>query len=358
MPKTSAHQSVIQRPGFWGIITAGLLIAAAAVIVILNRFVYSPESAVKDYVAALSAGDGATAMALSQAYLADDAPDTISTVLLDGEVLAQSAQTLSDADIVAVNAEVPESFRDAGLTQRAVEIRYQDAAEKTRATVVVVDKVSTSWLFFNNWQLHPMPLQQIELAPTRMPENSNADEPVAQVYDASTPLLGEAGRPAVLATFAPSVIELEYHGTYLETAKPEMYTVSDVLAPGATMEFGFDVELTPAVDEAIHDEVQQQLSRCTSQTVLMPAGCPFGYETANRVVPDSVSWEIGVPEVDYSWNDSEPEIDRIMATAQLTAQEIDIGTGEQSATDYEETFELSADLELTPENLTVRPDWQ
>ena len=71
-----------------------------------------------------------------------------------------------------------------------------------------------------------------------------------------------------------------------------MYAVSDVLAPGATMEFGFDVELTSAVDETIHKEVQQQLQRCTNQTVLMPAGCPFGYETANRVVPESVSWAI------------------------------------------------------------------
>lgn len=357
MPKTSANRSVIQRPGFWAIVAAGLFLVAGAVITLLNRFMYSPESAVKDYVEALSDGDGATAMALSRAYLADDAPENISTILLDGQVLSQSAQLLKDADIVTVDAEVPEAFRDPGLTQRVVEIRYQDASEETRSTAIVVDKASTSWLFFNDWQLHPMPLQQIELVPSRMPEDSKADEPVAQVYGARTPLLGEEGNPAVLAAFAPSVIELEYHGTYLEAAKPEMYAVSDVLAPGATMEFGFDVELTSAVDETIHEEVQQQLQRCTNQTVLMPAGCPFGYETANRVVPESVSWVIDVPEVEYSWNDSEPEIDRIMATAELTAQEIDIGSGEQSTTDYQEAFELSADLELTPENLTVRPDW-
>lgn len=357
MSKTSAYQSVIQRPSFWGLVAAGLLLAAAAVITLLNRFVYSAESAVEDYVEALGNGDGATAIALSQAYLADDAPADISTILLDGQALSQSANLLKDAKIVAVDAEVPESFRDPALTQRVVEIRYQDASEETLSTAIVVDKVSTSWLFFNDWQLHPMPLQQIELAPSRMPENSKADEPVAQVYGARTPLLGDDGGPAVLAAFAPSVIELEYHGTYLEAAEPETFIVSDVLAAGATMEFGFDVELTSAVDEAIHEEVQQQLQRCTNQTVLMPAGCPFGYETANRVVPDSVSWSIGSPEIDYSWNDSEPEIDRIMATAELSAQEIDIGSGERSATDYEEAFELSADLELTPENLTVRPDW-
>lgn len=143
MPKTSAHQSVIQRPGFWGIVAVGLLIAAAAVIALLNRFVYSPESAVEDYVEALGDGDGATAIALSHAYLADDAPTNSSTILLDGQALSQSAKMLKDADIVAVDAEVPESFRNPNLTQRVVEIRYQDAAEKNRVTTIVVDKAST-----------------------------------------------------------------------------------------------------------------------------------------------------------------------------------------------------------------------
>src|SRR5699024_11434752 len=78
--KTSAYQSVIQRPSFWGLVAAGLLLAAAAVITVLNRFVYSAESAVEDYVEALGNGDGATAIALSQAYLADDAPADISTI--------------------------------------------------------------------------------------------------------------------------------------------------------------------------------------------------------------------------------------------------------------------------------------
>ena len=51
-------------------------------------------------------------------------------------------------------------------------------------------------------------------------------------------------------------------------------------------------------------------------------------------------------------------IDRVMATAHLSAQEIHIGTGQQSAVDYEEVFEMSADLELTPEYIRVRPNWQ
>lgn len=358
MSKPCAKRPVYQRPNFWGLVAAGLLALAATVITVLNATVYNAEAPVKDYVAALKAGEGDTAMAVSAGYLSDEAPEGISTVLLDGEALAASAAPLKDAEIVAVDTAVPESFRDEDLTQQVVEIRYKDAEDQTRATGVVVDKTATSWLFFDHWEMHPTPLQQVELAPSRMPENSKADEPVAHIYEQVTPLLGEDGERGVLAAFAPSIIELEYHGTYLEAAETQSHAVTDVLAAGATTEFGFQVELTPAVDEAINREVQQQLERCTGQTVLKPAGCPFGYETTNRVVPETVSWSIGMLEVQYSWDGSEPAIDRIMATAELSAQEVDIGSGQQAATDYEEVFEMSADLELTPENLRVRPEWQ
>ncbi len=343
---------------FWGIITVAVLVCAGAVITLLNALVYNPEAAVEEYVTALRDGDGATALAISKGYLSDDAPNTISTVLLDGEALAASAAMLKHAEIEAVDAEVPDSYRDVELTQRVVEIRYLDAADELRTTSVIVDKIGSSWLFFNEWELHPMPLQQVQLVPSQMPENSKADEPVAHVHDQPTPLLGTNGAPATLATFAPSLIELEYQGTYLEVTDSEHFTVTDLLAPGATVEFTFEVNLTQAVDDAITEEVQQQLQHCTQQTVLKPAGCPFGYETTNRVVPDSVSWSIDVPDVQYSWEDSEPRIDWVMATANLSAQEIDIGTGQQSAVDYEEIFEMSAQLEITPENIRVRPDWQ
>lgn len=359
VPKTSARRSsMVRRPGFWAVVAAAVVVFAGAVIALLNALVYSPEAAAKEYLDALRAGDGATAMALSEGYLADDAPDTISTVLLDGEPLAAAAAILEDAEIDSIETAVPDSYRDPEVTQRVVEIRFLDADDQPQTTSLVVDKTGTSWGFFSDWQLHPVPLQQVQLLPTQMPENSKADEPVAHVHHEPTPLLGNNGTPATLAAFAPTFIELEYEGTYLEVKEPAHLAVTDVLAPGASVEFTFEVDVTQAVDDAITEEVQNQLERCTEQTVLKPAGCPFGYETPHRVVPDTVSWSLDVPDVQYSWNDSEPTIDWVMATAQLSAQEIHIGTGQQSAVDYEEIFEMSADLELTPEHIRVRPDWQ
>src|SRR5699024_11359709 len=121
--KTSAYQSVIQRPSFWGLVAAGLLLAAAAVITLLNRFVYSAESAVEDYVEALGNGDGATAIALSKAYLADDAPADSSTILLDGRARWQGADLLKDAKIVAADTEIPQTFRAPSLRQRVGQTR-------------------------------------------------------------------------------------------------------------------------------------------------------------------------------------------------------------------------------------------
>src|SRR5690625_7917643 len=99
-----------------------------------------------------------------------------------------------------------------------------------------------------------------------MAENSKADEPVAQVYGARTPLLGDDGGPAVLAAFAPSVIELEYHGTYLEAAETETFIVSDVLAAGARVVFGIDDVVTSVVDEENDEEDTRQQQRGTTLT--------------------------------------------------------------------------------------------
>jgi len=359
VPKTSTRRRpLVRRPSFWALLAVLLAVIAAAAIALLNRLVYNPESAVEEYVEALRAGDGEAAMALSQGYLPEDAPESISTVLLDGDPLAASATMLEDAEIEAVEAAPPERAHDPELTQKVVEIRYRDAADEPQTTSLVVNKTGTSWLFFHEWALHPMALQQIQLKPQQIPEHSSADAPVAHVHDEPTPLLGTDGQPATLAAFAPALVELEYEGTYLRVDEPVSFAVTDVLAPGATSEFTFEVNLTPAVDEAIIEEVQDELQRCTDQTVLKPAGCPFGYETPHRVVPSSVSWSIEHPEVQYSWEDSEPKIERVMATAQLSAQEIHIGTGQQSTVEYEEPFEMTAELELTPENLRVRPNWQ
>lgn len=358
MPKTSPRRPFVTRPGFWGLIIGALVLIAVAVVGLLNALVYNAESAVEDYVEALRAGDGSTAMALSQGYLADNAPENISTVLLDGEPLAAASAILDDAEIQTTDADIPESFRDVGTTQQVVEIRYHDVEGEPQSTSIVVDQVGTSWLFFHQWQLHPMPLQQIELSPSQMPEHAKADEPVAHVNDEATPLLGANGTPATLAVFAPASIELEYQGTYLEVPERVRLVAHDVLAAGAHIDFEFDVAPTQAVDDAITQKVQEQLQRCTQQQVLKPTGCPFGYETTNRIVPESVNWSINVPDVEYSWEDSEPTIDRIMATAVLNAQEIDIGSGQQSEVRHEEVFEMTAQLELTPENLWVRPNWQ
>jgi len=42
----------------------------------------------------------------------------------------------------------------------------------------------------------------------------------------------------------------------------------------------------------IAEQVHAFLEACTSQHVLKPTGCPFGYETGERVLPDTVQWSI------------------------------------------------------------------
>src|SRR5699024_5484689 len=115
---TSIQRPVFARPGFWGMLAVAILVCAGAVITLLNMLVDRTESDVDECVYALGACDGAADNTVSKGYLAEDAPDTVSTVMLDGETLVVSAAVLESAEIVTVDAELPESFRAADLTQR------------------------------------------------------------------------------------------------------------------------------------------------------------------------------------------------------------------------------------------------
>src|SRR5699024_2278599 len=119
---TSIQRPVFARPGFWGMLAVAILVCAGAVITLLNTLVYNPEAAVEEYVDALRSGDGAAAMTVSKGYLAEDAPDTVSTVMLDGETLAASAGEWESCENVTEGAGEPERLRTTGATERVEEM--------------------------------------------------------------------------------------------------------------------------------------------------------------------------------------------------------------------------------------------
>ncbi|WHS35585.1 hypothetical protein [Auritidibacter ignavus] len=360
------------RAGWWWLAAAGaVLVAGAVAVVALNATVFSAAQPVKQYLKALANGDGATAMELSQAYLTDedgepvdsgDNPRGVSTALLDGQPLIDTQAGLGEPTIeVDSDAEIPAEFRRDDLHQTVVRLSYDQQQDPT---LFVVDRHGRDWLVFDRWQMHPLPLHEVHVASDGFPAGSRIDHPTGTINSAEVPLLGEASEQHLstpVATFVPAQLTVDYHGTYVAADQSVTHTLTDNTPPSAdqTQTLELDLELTEQVTEKVQEEVSQELTHCTDQQVLQPSGCPFGYSTVNRVDPDSIEWSLlESPEVMYTDEPGSPGIERIEAIAQLEVDETDVGTGEQSRTEYQQPFMLEANLRLTPEHIEVTLHWQ
>ena len=61
--------------------------------------------------------------------------------------------------------------------------------------------------------------------------------------------------------------------------------------PGAAVIAPVDLQPTEALIEQVQKELNSYLDDCATQEVLLPTGCPFGEEIANRIV-STPAWSI------------------------------------------------------------------
>ena len=87
--------------------------------------------------------------------------------------------------------------------------------------------------------------------------------------------------------FAPGNYVFDHTSTWL-TAKQ---VVLNVATPGDTAEVVVDVQANKDFTKRVQKEVDDYLDKCVKQHVLQPSGCPFGYQTGNRIVGEP-TWEV------------------------------------------------------------------
>ena len=92
----------------------------------------------------------------------------------------------------------------------------------------------------------------------------------------------------------------------------------------------------------------------------------MGYDTLNRIPPDSISWSVApdpTVEIEPMPTGSEGSADATDVTvaapvrteAQLTLEEIDLVTGERRRVEHEQPLVLQADLQVGPESVSYLP---
>lgn len=372
-------------PGWawWGGGAVLALVAGGIAIGAANAAVYSPEAQVQDYLDALSAGDGGAAMALvSGTHGTDDThgtgdtdsagdadpvpnidlPSGTATSLLQGEPLQAGMAALGELTVTR-GADAP----DGRSTE--VSVGYTVEGEE-RSTVFTVERAGRDWLFFDRWRMAAVPVRTVEVVPANLPPEAASTPLTAAVNGVQAPLVTASGEAPgqAFAVLPPMVVDAGVESTFLQ-AEPSRLVV-DIAVPAPTTEdtgqspepLALDLALqyTDAVADEVNRQLDAYLAGCTEQKVLQPAGCPMGYDTVNRIPPESISWTVaGDPAATVVPLPAEGGDPTVMAPleaeAVLTLQEIDLVTGEQQPVEHRDPFTLEADLAVTAESVRLTP---
>ncbi|MGM7671194.1 hypothetical protein [Microbacterium sp. A93] len=390
-PRRAPRRS--SAPWLWGGGAVLALVAGGIAIGVANSTLYSPEAQVQGYLEALAAGDGGTALALSAGGSGDGsssaptaalAPGT-ATSLLHGEPLQAGLAALGELTVTR-GADAP----DGESTEVAVGYTVDG---EDHSTLFTVQRTGRDWLFFDHWRMAPVPLQTVRVAPGNLPPEAVSGPVTAVVNGVQTPLVARVGEEGeggegggtlgqVFAALPPLVVDAEFESTYL-AAEPVRLVVdqtapapldaptdpaepagpadpADQAEPAEPLMLELALQYTDAVAEEVNRQLEAYLAGCTEQKVLHPSGCPMGYDTVNRIPPDTIAWSVpGDPQATVIPLPAEGEDPTVMAPlqaeAELSLQEIDLISGERLPVVHRDPFTLEADLAVTGESVRLTP---
>lgn len=237
----------------WAVVAAAVIGAFAITVGALNSTLYSSSGFVKSYLDALESKDAPAALELAGSGERNN---------VTGAMLESSA--MSDLDAVEF---VSESRFPDGV-QRVV-FSYVAGGKPGQSSFDVQQAGSVLGLF-SNWSFATAPYSVVQLSVL------NSQDFTANGVDLSTP---DQGSALPLVVFTPSAITVTHESTFL-TAVPLLVNATQ---PGASVVAALDVRANSAFVDQVQGDIDGFLDTCTTQTVLLPTGCPFGQQISNRI---------------------------------------------------------------------------
>ncbi|MCC3289993.1 MULTISPECIES: hypothetical protein [unclassified Arthrobacter] len=316
---------VIKAVAAW--LLALMLTIAAAVVVIyfVNAKTYGPEKHVESYLQKLADGEGEQALGMLNAQVPE-----ANAALLDGDALrasvkGQQVRGIGDAEEIGGDR-----------VEVAVDYAYGEAEGTTR---FVLENTGKRWLFFDTWDFVPATLPTVQVnAPALREANLNGVR-VTLPEGANT-----------FAAFPASRVTASYDSQYLAAAEREVL-VSDDAEPQLTLVPEATKELVSKIDAGI----REFLDGCTAADRLAPPGCPFYHLTNNRV-DQPIRWSItDYPDVELTQAEGAWVLSPLSGTAQVTATQVDLFSGDKSPLVADEPFTFSASLRVDGETVTLSP---
>lgn len=212
------------------------------------------------------------------------APGTPDNVLLEGDALGHSSELMEN---LQVTGDSPES---AGQ-----ELSFDvDGEEYTSA--LPMTHTGNSWGVFDTWKVAPDLLTQFEV------EVPGAEAGGIGQVEVNGERVNLHENTATLNAFAPTVADISVDSEWLSGEAREVVVAGDddsTTSEGSSTDssenepastVSMELEASEAANELLHEEVEEFLTGCAEQQVLMPSGCPMGTSTDNRVDADTISW--------------------------------------------------------------------
>ncbi|WGW11977.1 hypothetical protein LWF01_18125 [Saxibacter everestensis] len=306
-----------------------LVVLGVATILLLNRYVYSPESVAGSYLEAVARGDAETALNLLN-------PDDIEDNNLEG----LSDSVLKNAANLPVDIQLVSSERRADGTVEA-RYSYRIGSNQQQTTFLLQDS-GPYWLLFHTWRLTDTALPTVDVEVTGAESVQINGSDVDLRHSNTLPLL------------YPATYSFGYRGTYM-TADSEQLDVTDDSQPDNVVRL--NLKATPELAREVSRQVNASLDGCAQQTVLAPADCPFAVENVNQINGD-VSWKIiKYPEVTLRRTDNGWTMQSARGRAEATGSETDIVTAKVGRFSLGSDFEYSATVRVSGERVIVSPEF-
>ena len=307
---------------------AGVLVVAAfaGTIAILNASLYSAGGFVRSYLEALERKDAVGALELAGQSVAGDA----STELLTRDAMGE----LSDIRLISDESD------ESGLHHV---VYAWEAGGVEGKSAFDVHRTGTLLGLFPTWSFESSPLAVIQLSVL------HDSRFIANGVDLVTPA---QNRPSPYLAFAPGSYVFEHESTFLEAKR----TVVTATAPASVVPGVLDIQANEKFVTTTQTAINKALDECTTQTVLLPTGCPFGQPISNRIVSEP-KWSIieyPVATIDPGAQDSQWVVPQTAGVAHLVVDVKSLFDGEVTTLDEDVPFTVGYTITiLSDEQIAV-----
>lgn len=321
------NDRVIRALALWFFLVLLAVAATWVVIVLVNKYVYGPETTIRAYFAYMKNGDGPRALGAINA----DIPDGTNAALLDGAPLRSATETLDDVQISTVSQDAHSAVVRAEYTLDG----DRQSAEYT------LHSTETPWGVFTTWDAERTVLPTLT---TSIPGATavKINGVTADLHDSRQEF----------AAFGPGVYSVSSGSDYLQT---DTHSVS-FTTPGQKETVTLDAMPSQTMEEQISQLIADDLTTCTEHKTLYPPDCPFFYDFDGRV-QGTPTWEIvEQPQPTLSFNpkntdDQDPtwSLSPAEAVAQISFTSVDLYDGSTEEVIERVPFTYEAQIMVTSE---------